>query len=94
MEPDRNSNLREYEEPLNKMSSSKVLSKKPLAKSTSFVKTVTLAEKYKIAWKKVYFSLPDWRKKEIDKQMESGKLSDREWDTDFAQRVASLAEKL
>lgn len=70
-----------------------IYNKKPINKIVD-IKLSPMAEKYKKAWKKVYNKQAEWRRKEIDKQMESGKLSDKSYDTDFAQQVASLAEKL
>ncbi len=49
-------------------------------------------ERYKRAWAKAYSLQLDWRQKEIDTQLKTGKLSDKDWDNDFAQQVISLAE--
>jgi desulfoferrodoxin (superoxide reductase-like protein) len=53
---------------------------------------ITMAERYAISWKNVYAKLTEWRQKEIDNQLKSGKLSDKDWDTDFVQQVIALAE--
>lgn len=49
-------------------------------------------ERYKRAWKKTYNGLQAWRQKEIDTQLKTGKLSDKDWDNEFSQQVISLAE--
>ncbi len=56
------------------------------------VPTVNMAARYRNAFNKIYLNQESWRRKEIDKQLESGSLSDRDWDTDFVQQVTSLAE--
>lgn len=53
---------------------------------------LSMGERYVNAWKSVYIKLPTWRKKELDKQLESGKLSNKEWDNDFVRQVIALAE--
>lgn len=52
----------------------------------------SMADKYANAWKRLYNRLPKWRQNEIDIQLKSGKLSDKDWDTDFVRQVADLAE--
>lgn len=71
--------------------------KKPLPTTIEVIKTtksatLTIADRYKKAWEIVYKELPEWRQKEIDNQMKSGKLSDKQWDTDFVQQVTALAD--
>jgi hypothetical protein len=51
------------------------------------------AIRYQRAWKTVYRSLPDWKKKEIDMAIENGKLPNSDWSNSFARQVADLAEK-
>jgi hypothetical protein len=53
---------------------------------------LSFSERYKLAWKSVYSKLPKWRQEEIDNQLKTGRLSDKEWDKDFVQRVTALAE--
>jgi hypothetical protein len=53
---------------------------------------LSMSERYKKSWEIVYKKQPEWRRKEIDIQLKSGKLSDKECDKDFIQQVASLAE--
>jgi hypothetical protein len=65
------------------------LEKAVKSKKTS---TLSMADQYVNAWKSVYSKLPNWRKKELDKQLECGRLSDKEWDNDFVRQVIALAE--
>lgn len=53
---------------------------------------LSMADRYERAWKRLYSKLPKWRQNEIDIQLKCGKLSDKDWDTDFVRRVADLAE--
>jgi hypothetical protein len=54
--------------------------------------SLSFSDRYKLAWKSVYSKLPKWRQEEIDNQLKTGTLSDKEWDKDFVQRVTALAE--
>jgi hypothetical protein len=54
---------------------------------------LSFSERYKLAWKSVYSKLPKWRQEEIDNQLKTGKLSDKEWDKDFVQHIIVEAEK-
>lgn len=64
------------------------------AQAEKEVKTLTsMAERYKKAWNTVYSRLPEWRRKEVDEAMKSGKLPDKGWADDFSRQVAALAEK-
>lgn len=53
---------------------------------------LSMADRYANAWKRLYNKLPKWRQNEIDIQLKCGRLSDKDWDTDFVRRVADLAE--
>lgn len=53
---------------------------------------LSMEDQYANAWKIVYNKLPKWRQNELDNQLKSGKLSDKDWDTDFVQQVIALAE--
>lgn len=55
-------------------------------------KPPSMAEKYSDAFMKVYLSKQEWRRKEIDRSLKSGKLSDERWDDDFVKEVIQLAE--
>lgn len=70
--------------------------KEKLEKAIKEKKTVTvpltMKERYERAWNKVYSKLPEWRKKEVDNQLKSGTLSNRDWDNDFVRQVTALAE--
>jgi hypothetical protein len=70
--------------------------RKKLEKAVKEKKNVTvhlpMKERYERAWKQVYNGLPNWRQKEIDNQMKSGILSDKDWDEDFVQQVTAIAE--
>ena len=55
-------------------------------------KPLSMADKYSAAFMKVYLSKQEWRRKEIDRSLKSGKLSDERWDTDFVREVIQLAE--
>ena len=56
------------------------------------VTALTMADRYKQAWGTAYKKQSEFRRKEIDNQLKTGKLTDSSWDTDFAQQVISLAE--
>lgn len=56
------------------------------------VSGLTMADQYERSWKSVYSKLPKWRQNEIDNQLKSGRLSDKEWDNDFVRQVVALAE--
>jgi 6-pyruvoyl-tetrahydropterin synthase len=47
---------------------------------------------YKRAWKIVYDRLPKWRQNEIDNQLKTGRLSDKDWDNDFVRQITDVAE--
>lgn len=67
--------------------------KKKLEKAAKTIKPfISVADRYKTAWERVYCRLPKWRQNEIDIQMKSGKLSDNEWDNDFVRQVTALVE--
>lgn len=53
---------------------------------------ISMAEQYVMAWKNVYAKLPKWRQNELDNQLKTGRLSDKDWDTDFVRQVVALAE--
>ncbi len=67
---------------------SKVTEKKVVVSSA----TMTMAERYKAAWKIIYQKQELWRQKEIDNSQKNGTFGNRDWDTDFVQQVAALAE--
>ena len=55
------------------------------------IKKLTMADRYRNAWKTIYDNLPEWRQKEVDNFSKDGRvLTSRE--KDFVQRVAVLAE--
>lgn len=60
--------------------------------TTSSSKSENTVVRYKSAWKKVYGNLPIWRQKEIDNQLKTGSLTNKDWDTDFVRQVIALAE--
>jgi len=53
---------------------------------------LSMVDRYANAWKRVYSKLPTWRQKEIDNQLKTGKLSNKQWDIDFVRQVIALAE--
>ena len=56
------------------------------------IKKLTMADRYRNAWKTVYDNLPEWKQKEVDNFPKDGKvLTSRE--KDFVRRVAALAEQ-
>jgi len=59
--------------------------KKPIVKSISL-----MADRYKKAYTIVYNKKEQWRKEEIDKARNDGKMS--RWDLDFVQQIICLAE--
>ena len=70
----------------------KFLNKIPYAeKSVNQTVDVNLADKYRKAWKTVNNRLPEWRRKEIDERLKNGTMVEDK--TDFARKVASLAEQ-
>lgn len=52
----------------------------------------SMVDRYANAWKRLYSKLPKWRQNEIDNQLKTGKLGNKDWDTDFVRQVAALAE--
>lgn len=53
---------------------------------------LSMADRYANAWKRLYSNLPKWRQNEIDNQLKTGTLSDKDWDNDFVRQVAAIAE--
>lgn len=101
MEQDFNTpdDVTEFESKMAK-EASKSISTKDKAKLEKAVKEkkkitvdLSMADKYINAWKQIYAKLPKWRQNEIDNQLKTGKLSDKEWDTDFVQQIIIEAEK-
>ena len=77
----------------------KTISSKDKAKLEKAVKEkkkttvdLSMVDRYANAWKRLYSKLPKWRQNEIDIQLKCGRLSDKDWDTDFVRQVADLAE--
>lgn len=66
---------------------------KELKKSSPLTELETMASRYRKAFKTVYNSLPEWRKKEVDNYTKGDTLPLKGHERDFAQRVAVLAEK-
>lgn len=78
----------------------KVIPSKDKAKLEKAVKekknstvNLSMAVRYENAWKRLYSKLPKWRQNEIDSQLKTGTLSDKDWDTDFVQQIIVEAEK-
>jgi uncharacterized protein (DUF1697 family) len=65
---------------------------KAVKEKKQFTAALSMAIRYENAWKSVYSKLPKWRQNEIDNQLKSGRLSNKDWDTDFVQQVVVLAE--
>lgn len=53
---------------------------------------LSMAERYKIAWKLVYKKLDGFRRKEIDSSLKNGTFGESERDMNFVKLVASEAE--
>ena len=53
---------------------------------------LSMAVRYENAWKRLYSKLPKWRQNEIDNQLKTGRLSNKDWDNDFVRQVTALAE--
>lgn len=70
----------------------KVKLEKAVTEHKKSIVKIPMAEKYAAAWKGLYEKLPVWRKKEIDNQLKTGTLSDKDWDNDFVQQITALAE--
>ena len=70
----------------------KKLKKAVADKKLDKVAGLTMADRYERSWKSVYSKLPGWGKNEFDIQIQSGTLSDKEWDNDFVRQVVALAE--
>jgi hypothetical protein len=64
----------------------KAISEKPV------VVPLTMAQRYKKAQEIVFKQQSAFRQKEIDNQLKSGKLSDKDWDDEFAKAIVALAE--
>lgn len=100
MEQDFNTpdDVTEFESKMAK-EASKSISTKDKAKLEKAVKekknptvNISLSDRYANAWNRLYSKLPKWRQNEIDNQLKTGTLSDKDWDTDFVRQVAALAE--